>query len=146
MSLRKAVAAPFRTAGREAMEESEFLVALSIERGWFSADQAKRLVDVAAGEGLVERTDDGLRATFDPDAVDVPDDFEPSEEVLRERSTFERVLDALVEAGESKRDAVAAVNRLQADLGVTVEAAALLYAHRQGLDVSEHAERVRAEL
>lgn len=146
MTLRKAVAAPYRTRGQEVMAESEFLVALSIERSWFSADQAKRLVDVAAGEGLLKRTDDGLRVTFDPDDVALSEDFRPSEDVLRERSTFEQLLDTLVDAGESKQEAVAAVNRLQSELGLTVEAAAVLYAHRRGLDVGEHAARVRAEL
>lgn len=146
VSLRKAVAAPFQTTGRERMEESEFLVALSIERGWFSADQAKRLVDVAAGEGLLERVDGEVRVAFEPNGVEISDGFEPEEEILRERSTFERLLATLVEAGEAKQDAVAAVNRLQSDLGLTVEAAAVLYAHRQGIDVSDHAERVRAEL
>ena len=51
-----------------------------------------------------------------------------------------------MEAGHEKQDAVAAVNGLQSELAVSVEAAAVLYAHRQGIDVREHAAAARAEL
>ncbi len=146
MSLRRTVAAPFRTEGSDRMSKSEFVVALSLDRDWFSPDQAQRLVDVAVSEGLLERDGDALVAAFDPAEVTVPEDFAPDESVLQERSTFERVLDAVVETGVEKQDAVAAVNRLQGDLGVTLEAAAVVYARRQGVDVTDLAERARGEL
>lgn len=146
MALRTTVAAPFRQKGRRELGESEFVVALSLDREWFTPDQAKRLVNVAVGEGLLSRGEDALRAEFDPSAVDVPDDFVPDESVLRERSTFERALDALTDAGLDKQEAVANVNALQADLDVTVEAAAVLYARRQGIAVADLAERALAEL
>jgi len=146
MSLRRAVAAPFVTDGSDRLGESEFVVALSLDRDWFSPDQAKRLVDVAASEGLLEREGDDLAITFDPGETTIPDDFVPEESILRERSTFERVLGAVVQHGEDKQSAVAAINRLQGELGVTLEAAAVVYARRQGIDVSEFAERARGEL
>lgn len=146
MSLRRAVAAPFRQEGRTEVGESTFVVALSLDRDWFSPDQAKRLVDVAVGEGLLERDGDELRATFDPEAVEVPEDFAPDEGVLRQRSTFEKLVGALEEAGVEKQEAVAGINQLQARLGVTVEAAAVLYARRRGVDVTDHATAALAEL
>ncbi|MFB6178426.1 MAG: DUF2240 family protein [Halorientalis sp.] len=146
MSLRTAVAVPFRQQGRDRMGKSEFVVALSLDRDWFSPDQAKRLLDVAASEGLIERVDGDVRVAFDPDEVTVPDGFVPDESILQARSTFERVLDAIVDAGVTKQEAVAAINSLQAELGVTVEAAALVYARRQGVEVSELAERALGEL
>jgi len=146
MSLRRAVVAPFRQHGLERMSESEFVVALSLDRDWFSPDQAQRLVDVAAGEGLLERDGDDIVVTVDPASVDVPGEFAPDESVLQQRTTFERVLDAVVESGVEKQEAVAAINRLQADLGVTIEAAAVLYACRQGVDVADVAERAMEEV
>lgn len=142
MSLRTTVAAPFRSRGRDRLPESEFVVALSLDRDWFSPDQAKRLVDVGVGEGLLARTEGEIEPTFDPDDVPVPDGFVPDEGLLRERSTFERVLDRVVDDGVDKRDAVAAINRLQADLAITVDAAAVVYAHGRGIDVE--AERAAA--
>lgn len=146
MSLRTAVAAPFRTRGSDRMGESEFVVALSLDRDWFSPDQAKRLVDVAVSEGLLERDGDELVVGFAADEVQIPEDFTPNEGVLRERSTFERILDAIVETGIQKQEAVAAINRLQSDLGVTLEAAAVVYARRRGVDVGEFAAHARGSL
>lgn len=146
MSLRVAVAAPFRQRGTDTLAESEFVVALSLDRDWFSPDQAKRLVDVATGEGLLERVDDGLSPSFDTSGVEVPDGFVPDDDVLKERSTFERVLDALVDAGAEKHEAVASINELQQRLGVTVAAAAVVYGRREGVDVSDAATKAMTEL
>lgn len=140
MSLRVAVAAPFRQRGTSRIAESEFVVAMSLDRDWFSPDQAKRLIDVATGEGLLSHDGDDLVVEFDPAEVTVPEEFVPDEDVLRERSPFEQVLDGLVEAGHEKREAVAAINSLQQDLGVTVEAAAVVYGRREGIDVDEIAD------
>ncbi|SDQ87878.1 DUF2240 family protein [Natronobacterium texcoconense] len=137
MSLRVAVAAPFVQHGTDCLEEGEFVVALSLDRDWFSPDQAKRLIDVATQEGLLEREDDDLVAAFDHTDVTVPEEFVPDDEILRERSTFERVLDALVAEGMEKHEAVGAINGLQEELGLTIEAAAVVYARREGIDVSE---------
>jgi hypothetical protein len=146
MSLRRTVAVPFRANGRDQLTESEFVVALSLDRDWFSPDQAKRLVDVASTEGAIERTDGDLRPAFDPGAVSIPDGFSPDEELLRQRSTFERTLDAVTDAGIDKQQAVAEINRLQDDLGVTLEAAAVVYARRRGVAVADLADRAAREL
>lgn len=146
MSLKVAVGAPFRTTGRSRLEESEFVVALSLDRDWFSPDQAKRLVDVAVVEGLLRRDDGELVAEFSPESIDVPDGFSPDESILQERTTFERILDSLGGVDESKQDSVAAINEIQASLGISTDAAAVLYAHRNGIDVSGVAQRVRVDL
>ncbi len=146
MSLEAAVAVPFRQQGKRRLGEGEFVVALSLEREWFTPDQAKRLVNVATGRGLLAREDGDLVVQFDPAGVDVPEGFTPDESILREQSTFERVLDALTDAGIEKREAVAAINQRQRELEVTVEAAAMLYARSEGVDVSHLADRATADL
>ena len=147
MSLRVVVAAPFRREGRDRVTESDFIVDLSMKRRWFTPEQARRVVDVALTEGLLERGDaDSLIAAFDPREVAIPEGFAPDESVVQRRSTFERVLDALTDAGMDKQEAVAGVNRLQADLEVTVEAAGVLYARRRGVDVDALAERALTDL
>jgi hypothetical protein len=146
MSLEVTVAVPFRQAGTERLGEGEFVVALSLDREWFSPDQAKRLIDVAASRGLVDRDDGDLVAGFDPGSVTVPEGFTPEESILQSQSTFERLLAAIVDAGAEKRTAVAGVNRLQRDLGVTIEAAAVLYARRRGVEIDALAAEVRRSL
>lgn len=146
MSLRSAVAAPFQQKGTESMPESEFVVALSLDRDWFSPDQAERLVDVAAGQGLLAREDGDVVAAFDPSEVEVPEGFVPDESLLQEQSTFEKLLDKVVAAGTDKQTAVAEINDLQSRLGVTIEAAAVVYARRRGIEVGAEAAEARAEL
>ncbi|MFC7068032.1 DUF2240 family protein [Halobaculum lipolyticum] len=143
MTLEAAVAAPFRGAGTDRMGEGEFVVALSLDRDWFSPDQAKRLVDIATGRGLLDDADGDLVARFDPAEVHVPPDFEPDESILREQSTFEKAVDAIVAGGVEKREAVAAANRRQRDAGVTLETAAVLVAREHGVDVDGIAAEVR---
>jgi hypothetical protein len=146
MGLQVAVAAPFKQRGTDRIPQSEFVVALSLDRDWFSPDQAKRLVDVAVGRDLLARESEDLIAQFDRASVTVPDDFVPDESLLQEQSTFERVLDAAVAAGEDKQAAVAAINERQSELGVSVEAAAVVYARTEGLDAAGVADRAREEL
>ncbi|MDL5362344.1 DUF2240 family protein [Halalkalicoccus sp. NIPERK01] len=146
MSLRVAVAAPFRGAGTRTMEESRFVVSLSLDRDWFSPDQAKRLIDVAVSEGLLSRTDGGLEATFAVEDVEIPEEFVPDEDLLVRRSPFERVLERIVAGGVDKRTAVARINELQGELGVTIEVAAVVFARRKGIDVSAEVPAVRGTL
>ena len=146
MSLDVAVAVPFRQKGKQALGEGEIVVALSLDRDWFSPDQAKRLVSVALARGLLESVDGELRPTFDPDNVAVPEDFSPDESILREQSTFEKALDSLIADGLEKQDAVAEANRVQQQLGVTIETAAVLIARRRGIDVDALAQTVVSEL
>ena len=146
MSLEIAVVVPFRQEGTDRLGEGEFVVALSLDRDWFSPDQAKRLVDIAQGRGLLVEEDGGLHAQFDPADVEVPEEFVPDESILREQSTFERVLEALIGAGVEKRDAVAAINDRQRRLGVANEAAAILVACEHGVELDGIAERARSDL
>ena len=147
MSLEVAVAVPFRQKGTRRLGEGQIVVALSLDRDWFSPDQAKRLVDIALARGLLEEIEGGeFRPTFDPDDTHVPDDFAPDESILREQSTFEQALNRLVSAGMDKQEAVAAANKRQKTLGVTIETAAILVARERGIDVDAVAETVAAEL
>lgn len=146
MSLEVAVAVPFKQRGATRLGEGEFVVALSLDRNWFSPDQAKRLIDVAAGRGLLEREDGDVVARFDLPGVTVPEEYEPDESLLREQSVFERILDALVGAGHDKREAVAAINERQRRLEISVEAAAALYAKRQGVDIGNAAQAAMDDL
>jgi hypothetical protein len=146
MSLEVAVAVPFKQQGTTRLGEGEFVVALALDRSWFSPDQAKRLIDVGASRGLLGREDGEVVAQFDPSEVSVPEEFEPDESILREQSTFEQILDALVTAGHDKQEAVAAINEKQRTLGISVEAAAALYARRHDVAVGAAAQAARDQL
>lgn len=147
MSLRVVVAAPYRQHGERRLTESEFTVALSLDRDWFTPDQATRIAETAITQGLLSRdSDDALVAEFDPSTVEIPPEFSPGENLLQERSAFELVLDALVDAGHPKHEVVAGINRTQANLDITVGAAAVVYARAQGVTVPGAVEQAHLEL
>ncbi|MEF8802376.1 MAG: DUF2240 family protein [Halolamina sp.] len=146
MSLEVTVAVPFRQQGRGRLGDGEFVVALSLDRDWFSPDQAKRVVDVALGRGLLSRDDGKLVAEFDPESVTVPEGFAPDASILREQNAFEKVLDRLTAGGVEKQTAVAGINRLQRELGVSIEAAAVVYARREDIEVGDAARSARSKL
>lgn len=146
MSLETTVAVPFRQRGTDRLGEGEFVVALSMDRDWFTPDQVTRLVDIAQGHGLLESRGGDLTPGFDLATVTVPEGFSPDESILREQSTFERALDAIVDSGVEKQEAVAAINERQRALAISIEAAAVLYAHERGLQVAGLASQVRQQL
>ncbi|MFB6111815.1 MAG: DUF2240 family protein [Halobacteriaceae archaeon] len=146
MSLRIAVAAPFRQAGTTRLRENEVVVALSLDRDWMTPDQAARLVDIATGQGLLERDGEELVATFDPGEITIPEGFTPDERLFQEREPFERLLDRIVDGGHEKRTAVASINEIQDELGLTIEAAAVAYARRNDIAVGPAAGAARREL
>lgn len=146
MSLRVVIAAPFKGRGQDRIRESEFIVAISLDRDWLSPDQASRVVERGVERGLLSREGDVLVVEFDPERVDIPREFTPNEELFRERSPFEDVLAALIESGMDKREAVAGINKLQAELELSIDAAAVVYAARRGVDVSDAAANARQQL
>lgn len=135
MSLRRVVAAPFKRTGEDRVTESEFVVCLSLHREWFSPGQAKRVLDRARAETLVADEGDAVRAQFDPATVTIPPDFSPTESLLNAPSPFEDMLERIVSVGHEKQAAVAEINQLQQDLGLSVEAAAAIYAAREDVDL-----------
>lgn len=137
MSLRRVVAAPFKRAGEDRITESEFVVCLSLHREWFSPEQAKRVLDRARAETLVAGEGEAVRAQFDPAKVTIPADFTPGESLLNAPSPFEDMLERIVAGGHEKQTAVAEINHLQQDLGLSVEAAAAIYAARHDVDLDD---------
>lgn len=146
MSLRTAVAAPFKRAGRTELTEQALVVDLAVDRNWVSPDQAKRLIELGSRRGLLEGTEEGFSATFDVTDVQIPEGYTPDERLFQERSPVEVVIDALVEAGTDRQAAVASINQLQQDLKVTAGAAAVLRARQARLAVPDAASRVETEL
>lgn len=146
MSLRVAIAAPFKGNGKTRLREQAFVVDLAIDRNWVSPDQAKRLLELGVDRGLLRREDGEVVATVDLDSITVPDRFTPDSSIFDEQVPFEEILDTLVEAGHDRQESVAAINSLQTELLVTADTAAVLYARQEGLDVESVASRVERSL
>lgn len=146
MELRRVLAAAFKHHGREALTETQLVAALALERDWYEPDEVRRLMEQARAAGALTGADDALRPTFDVGEVSIPSGYEPPADLADPASPFERILARLEADGHDRRDSVAAINRLQRAAGLESDAAAVLYAHGEGLDVRTEAQRVRADL
>lgn len=146
MDLKTVVAAPFRHRGSDTLTDSEFIATLSMELDWYTPEQARRVIDLASTESLLNRDGEQLAPTVDVEGLSIPDDTTPDESILQERSAFERLLERLTDAGLEKQAAVAEINSLQRDLDITIEAAGVLYAHQHGIAVPTIADQIQADL
>ncbi len=131
------VSVPFKRKGKDALKESEFILALSIDLNWFSPEQAKNVVREAERAGLIKREGDIIRPAFDLSSVDPPQEFKPG--VFEERSIFDRVIERItIETGMEKRRVIALINKKHDELFklVEIEVSAILVAleHSVALD------------
>lgn len=135
--LRTAVAFVFQRAGRRELTDQQIRHQVSMDLRWFEPRQARTFVERARERGYLEEGDEGLRPTFDPSEVEVPLGFEPD---LTERtSPLTPVLDRITDAGGSREDAVAAINREQARFDDLLDpvVAGFLVARMRGIDVDD---------
>lgn len=143
MSLQRVLAAGFKHHGKEAVSETEMVAALALERGWFSPEEVRQLIERGRDSGDLKETDDVLHPTFEVGDITIPSGYEPPADLINPPAPFERIITRLEADGHDKRDAVATINQLQTELAISSDAAAVLYAHGEGVDVSAEASRLK---
>lgn len=150
--LQNAIALLFKRKGREELSEKEFVLSASMDLRWFPPKDAQRLLQRGLEANLLESRAGFIRPTFDVNSVDVPRDFSPTAEVLetptaRSEALFLRLVDAIVAHTKSDRRAViASINAIQERMDIEVEVAALVAAHKSGVDIRPFLEAVAARL
>lgn len=126
------VSAPFKRKGKDALKESEIVMALSFDLKWFTPEQAKKVVQEAEKTGLLKREGDIIRPAFELSSVEPPQGFKPDEE----RSLFDRIIERITaETGMDKRKVIALINKKQDELSklVEIEVSAILVALEHGV-------------
>lgn len=141
----------FKRKGKHILSEKEFVFSASMDFRWFSPKEAQAMLEMGIMRGLLERTDGMVKPTFDYKGIEIPVNYKPCKDILKEVepdvSLFAKILDEMaVASGQKKRDLVARVNKVQDRLGVDIEVAALAVAKDIGLDVTPFLERVKAEV
>jgi hypothetical protein len=149
--LETSLAVLFKRKGKNVITDTEFIFTVSFDFRWFTPKEAQALLDIAIKRGLLSRTEEFLKPTFDYKDIEVSLSFRPSKDVLtggkEELSLFAQLVQSISEkSGLKKRDAVARVNRTQERLGVDVEVAAVVVAKDLGIDVAPFLEPVKKEI
>lgn len=136
--LRKTVALVFRQAGKDALDEKDFKLTVSMKLKWFSPGEAKELLGTARKAGLLKKKGKAFLPTFDIGGVEIPVDFKPDKKVLELQETplFSKVVDTVASETEQERTTIVAkINKKQEKLGIDVRVVALMVARESGVDV-----------
>ena len=148
--LRKSLAYLFQRKGKNVLSEKELTMSVSMDLGWFSPDEAKRLIDVSLELKLLSKGNEGLSPTFDYEALTIPIDFSPSRNILEVESQ-EPLLLAIVrniqdKTNMDKSKVMAEINKKQNTLRVDIEVAAILIAKKYDVDISGFLREVESEI
>ena len=139
---------PFKIKGKDALKESELVLALSIDLNWFPPEQAKSIVKDAEKAGLLKRDGELIRPSFDLNSVQIPNGFKPNAGVEK-KSIFERIVERIISGnGMEKRKVIALVNKKQEELSklVEIDVSAILVAMELGVPVDDLIEEEYASL
>jgi hypothetical protein len=144
--LKEVIAFLYNRSGKEEMTAQELRLAMSMDLRWFSPKEAEEIVDLFQNKRLLTRRGGGaLRPAFNYHKLTLERDFRPSKEELLGGSGDEPLFFRMVghitdRADEEKRNVIAMVNRKAGELGIEVEAAAMLVGDELGADMRPFAD------
>lgn len=138
MSVRIAVAAPFKHMRKDRLQKSEFVFYIAIDRKWMNKEQVNQLLERAKAEGLIEVDGGTIRPLFDLAEVSIPLGFKPTSDVLATaESPYEDLIGRIAAATEkSPQEVVAELHRIVADNfdgNIRMEAAVVILAKKYGV-------------
>ncbi|MEE9237064.1 MAG: DUF2240 family protein [Thermoplasmata archaeon] len=135
--LKRTIAILFKRKGRASLTEREFVFSASMDLRWFPPKEAQKLLDLSLKMGLLSLEEGKLRPSFDVEALNNLLDFSPTAEILKEEhDLFHRMVEAIAEtSGHLRKEIVSRINVVQAQMGIYVEAAALISGQASGVDM-----------
>ena len=134
------VSMPFKRKGKDALKDTEFVLALSIDLKWFNPEQAKLVLSDAESSGLLKREGELVRPAFDLSRIEIPSGFKPEPVSISKKSIFDRTIDRIITGtGIEKRKVIAMINKKQEELSkqVVIEVSAILVAIENGIMVDD---------
>ncbi len=177
--LQKTVTVVFNRKGKKLLSEREFINALFFELKWadptgagrIEAKEAQRILEAAMRKGLLELSEGYVKPTFDLKTVEVPLNYKPTRDLLKELGeggsvpssaspsapqpdkraepmpVFSVLIDDIAaKSGWNKRDVVSRINKVVERLSVDAEVAALLIGKDVGVDVGKYLLEVKEEV
>ena len=140
--LKEVIAYLYNRTGKEELSAQELRLVMSMDLRWFSPKEAEEIVDLFQNKRLlVRKGSGGLRPAFNYKKLSLPRDFRPSKESLFGNSgdepLFVRMVGHIIDrADKDKRHVIALINRKAGELGIEVEAAAMLVGDGFGVDMT----------
>lgn len=150
MSLKIAIAAPFKHTKKDALQKAEFIFYIAIEKKWMNRDQVERLLERAKEERLIESSGGAIRPLFDVGQVTIPLGFKPSSTILDEDDPAQLLLQRIAAAAHrTHQDVAGEMNQLIRegfDGHLRAEAAAVLLAKKYRVPFDDLLDRLSARI
>ncbi len=113
MTLRLAVAAPFRHTRKAAMRKNELVYYYALDRKWMSTDQAGLLLRRAEEEGLLTQENGLYSPRFDISGITLPVGFKPGASVLERQDPVQELIGRIArKRSADETEVVAEMNQL----------------------------------
>lgn len=134
------VSMPFKRKGKDALKDTEFILALSLDLKWFNPEQAKIILSEAQKSGLLKRDGELVCPSFDISRIEIPSGFKPELISPEKKPIFERIIERIIVSTKiEKRKVIALINKKQEELSkqVEIEVSAILVAVENGVMVDD---------
>ena len=141
MTLKTAVAAPFRHLRKTALRKSEIVYYYALDRKWMSTEQASTLLKNAEDEGLLSQTGGVFSPSFDPGSVEIPLGYRPTSAVFERKDVFTELVTRISRAIKKEdTEVIAEMNRVIRegfDNNLLPEAAIAIVARRHNVSIED---------
>jgi len=125
------VSMPFKRKGKDALKDTEFVLALSIDLKWFNPEQAKVVLSDAERSGILKRDGELVRPSFDITKIEIPSGWKPEPIIVDNKTIFDRIIDRIIQGTKiDKRKVIAMINKKQEEFSkqLSIEVSAILVA------------------
>jgi hypothetical protein len=148
----------FKHSGKKELSFSDLYLTLSMELNWFTPEDAKKFLNQAIKNHLLNKKEEQVTPTYDYDKIDIPVGFQPTQKVFQEKKIEkpkekkEKVLNQIIKelVQKSKLDEkkiMKKIKEVEKFRNLTVEVAALLVGKEYNIVFDEEIlEKVEEEI
>ncbi|MGA1822196.1 MAG: DUF2240 family protein [Thermoplasmatota archaeon] len=138
--LRKIIASVFMISNTESLSRQEMVNLFTYNLRFFDPEESRAVVDAAKSSGYLRIRDDGsMELTFDLESAGVTAQYRPPEGLdvgSLSKPLMERLIDAVMESGLSKKEAISSINKVVEGYNLLFPAAAVYVGLENGADMS----------
>jgi hypothetical protein len=113
VTIRIALAAPFKHTRKTGMRKNELVYYYALDRKWMSTEQANQLLRRAEEEGLIHQENGVFSPRFDLAEVSIPVGFKPTSAIFEHNDPTQEMIRRIVQAQNlQETEVVSEMNRI----------------------------------
>ena len=137
---RKIIASVFMLSDTDSLTKQEMVNLFIYNLRFFDPEDSRSVVEAAKSSGYLRIRDDGsMELTFDQGSVGISPEYRPPEGLdvnSLSKPLMERLIDAVMESGLSKKEAISSINKVVESYSLLFPAAAVYVGLENGADMS----------